>query len=111
MFNFHGHWVLVTKYRQLVLVLRKDILEDLRRIFSDVCENFEATWAEFDGAQDQVHLLITYRPKVAISRLVNSLKGVSSRLIRKKHDPTIERALWGGSLWSPSYFLIYTHIF
>lgn len=38
------------------------------------------------------------------SRLVNSLKGVSSRLIRKKHDPRIERALWGGSLWSPSYF-------
>ncbi len=60
---------------------------------------------EFDGERDPVHLLITYPPKVAISRLVNSLKGVSSRLIRKKHcPPPIERALWGGSLWSPSYF-------
>jgi putative transposase len=35
---------------------------------------------------------------------VNSLKGVSSRLIRKKNYPIIQQALWGGSLWSPSYF-------
>jgi len=34
---------------------------------------------------------------------VNSLKGVSSRLIRKKEYPSIQNALWGGSLWSPSY--------
>ena len=78
--------------------------EDLRAIFSDVCQDFEATLEECEGERDHVHLLITYPPKVAISRLVNSLKGVSSRLIRKQHDPSIERALWGGSLWSPSYF-------
>ena len=51
-----------------------------------------------------VHLLVTYTPKVAISHIVNSLKGVSSRLIRKKDYPSIRRKLWGKSLWSPSYF-------
>lgn len=101
-FNLHGHLVFVAQYRRLVFT--KEILEDLRTIFSDVCKDFEATLQEFDGERDPVHLLITYPPKVAISRLVNSLKGVSSRLIRQKHSPTIERALWGGSLWSPSYF-------
>ncbi len=101
-FNLHVHLVFVAKYRRLVFT--KEILEDLRAIFSDVCQDFEATLQEFDGEQDHVHLLITYPPKVAIARLVNSLKGVSSRLIRKKHYPSIERALWGGSLWSPSYF-------
>jgi putative transposase len=94
--------VFVAKYRRLVFT--KEILEALRTIFADVCQDFEATLAEFDGERDPVYLLVTYPPKVAISRLVTSLKGVSSRLIRKKHDPTIERALWGGSLWSPSYF-------
>ena len=79
-------------------------MEDWRTIFSDVCQGFEATWEEVDGERDYVHLLIIDPPKVAISHLVNSPKGVSSRLIRKKHDPSIERALWGGSLWSPSYF-------
>lgn len=51
-----------------------------------------------------MHWLITYTPKVAISCLVNRLKGVSSSLIRKKHYPTFEWALWGGNLWSPSNF-------
>ncbi|NHZ67305.1 IS200/IS605 family transposase, partial [Massilia sp. CCM 8694] len=38
------------------------------------------------------------------SNLVNSLKGVSSRMIRKKNYPSIRKKLWGGALWSPSYF-------
>jgi putative transposase len=40
----------------------------------------------------------------AVSVLVNSLKGVSSRMIRKKNYPCIHQKLWGGALWSPSYF-------
>ena len=76
----------------------------LQAIFLDVRRDLEATLKEFDGERDHVYLLITYPPKVAISRLVNRLKGVSSRLIRKQRYPSIERALWGGNLWSPSYF-------
>ena len=53
---------------------------------------------EFDGEEDHVHLLITYPSKVAISSLVNSLKGVSSRLIRKRGHPSIQKKLWGDSL-------------
>jgi len=41
---------------------------------------------------------------VSVSSLVNSLKGVSSRMIRKRHYPSIRKKLWGGALWSPSYF-------
>ncbi|MBR4605155.1 MAG: transposase [Lachnospiraceae bacterium] len=37
---------------------------------------------EFDGEEDHVHLLVNYPPKLAISSLVNRLKGVSSRLER-----------------------------
>lgn len=36
--------------------------------------------------------------------LVNSLKGVSSLMIRKKNYPSITKKLWGGALWSPSHF-------
>jgi hypothetical protein len=53
---------------------------------------------------EHVHLLVNYPPKVSVSSLVNSLKGVSSRMIRKKNDPGIRKKLWGGALWSPSYF-------
>jgi putative transposase len=47
---------------------------------------------------------VNYLPKVAVSNLVNSLKGVSSRMIRHKKYPSIRNKLWGGALWSPSYF-------
>jgi putative transposase len=93
---------LVTKFRKNVFT--KKILEDLEAIFNNVCSDFEASLIEFEGEGDHVHLLIEYPPKVAVSKLVNSLKGVSSRLIRKKEYLTIQRSLWGQSFWSPSYF-------
>ena len=101
-FNLHIHLVFVTKYRRSVFT--KAVLEDLKEIFASVCQDFEAELVEFDGEKDHVHLLIDYPPKVSISRLVNSLKGVSSRLIRKKRYACIQDKLWAGALWSPSYF-------
>ncbi|PIX80698.1 MAG: IS200/IS605 family transposase, partial [Piscirickettsiaceae bacterium CG_4_10_14_3_um_filter_44_349] len=101
-FNLHIHLVFVTKYRSDVFSDR--VLSDLEEIFKSVCLDFEAELVEFNGEHDHVHLLINYPPKVAISNLVNSLKGVSSRLIRKKKYPEIQRKLWGNMLWSPSYF-------
>jgi putative transposase len=101
-FAMHVHLVFVTKYRRGVFT--KTILNDLRTIFVNVCTDFEAELIEFDGEDDHVHLLVNYPPKVAISKLVNSLKGVSSYLLRKKNYPTITKKLWGNALWSPSYF-------
>ena len=69
-----------------------------------VCTDFEAELVEFDGEDDHVHLLVNYPPKVSVSALVNSLKGVSSRMIRKNNYSSIRKKLWGGALWSPSYF-------
>lgn len=101
-FVMHAHLVFVAKYRKTVFT--KPILEDLRDIFSKVCTDFEAELVEFDGEGDHVHLLVNHHPKVAVSVLVNSLKGVSSRLLRKKNYPSIKKKLWGDALWSPSYF-------
>ncbi|STZ13519.1 Transposase and inactivated derivatives [Moraxella caviae] len=101
-FNLHVHLVFVTKYRREVFT--KEILDELKIIFHGVCLDFESELVEFDGEDDHVHLLVHYPPKVSISKLVNSLKGVSSRRIRQKCYPSITKKLWGGALWSPSYF-------
>lgn len=92
----HVHLVFVTKYRRNVFT--KEILDDLRPLFAGVCTDFEAELVEFDGEDDHVHLLVNYPPKVAVSNLVNSLKGVSSRMIRKKNYPSIRDAL----IYSPT---------
>jgi putative transposase len=101
-FVMHVHLVFVTKYRRHVFT--KPILEELRRIFQSVCADFSAELVEFEGERDHVHLLVNYPPKISVSKLVNGLKGVSSRMIRKSGYPKIQQSLWGNSLWSPSYF-------
>ena len=95
-FMMHVHLVFVTKYRRGVFT--KEILDDLHAIFAKVCTDFEAELVEFDGEDDHVHLLVNYPPKVAVSKLVNSLKGVSSFLIRKKGYPSIQKKLWGNAI-------------
>lgn len=101
-FALHVHLVFVTKYRRGAFT--REVLEDLHTVFASVCADFEAELVEFDGEDDHVHLLVNYPPKIAISALVNSLKGVSSRMIRRRDYPAICKKLWGGALWSPSYF-------
>lgn len=69
----------------------------------EVCDSFGAELVEFNGDSDHVHLLVHYPPKVALSTLVNSLKGVSTRLLRKEYPAHIGNYLSGGRFWSPSY--------
>jgi putative transposase len=73
-------------------------------VMAQVCTDFGATLAEFNGEVDHVHLLAAYPPKVALSHLVNSLKGVSSRRLRQDFVGRINRAAMRGRFWSPSYF-------
>lgn len=100
-FLLHAHLVFVTKYRKAVF--NKSHLSTMHNIFSKICNDFEAQLVEFDGEKDHVHLLINYPPKISISKLVNSLKGVSSRKLRLEH-PDLLQHYWKGVLWSPSYF-------
>ena len=80
------------------------MLDDLRLIFANVCTDFESELIEMEGEHGHVHWLVNDPPKVAVSKLVNSLKGISSLMIRKNNDPIILKKLWGGALWSPSHF-------
>lgn len=102
-FNLHAHLVFTTKYRCGVLTDR--VREFLHPIMEKICMDFEAKLEAFDGEDDHIHLLVSYPPKVALSGLVNSLKGASSRLVRKQDFPEVAEVLWGNSFWSPSYFV------
>ena len=104
-FCLHAHLVFTTKRRGKVLTSAH--LERLRAIFASVCADFEAELREFNGESDHVHLLVNYPPKVRLSELVNSLKGVLSRLLKKEFPEIL--AFWSarksrGVLWTPSYF-------
>lgn len=101
-YNLHAHLVFTTKYRRGALT--DPILTRCEEIMADVCRDFGAELREFNGDTDHVHLLVHYPPTVTLSKLVNSLKGVSARYLRQEHDTHLRHYLSGGHLWSPSYY-------
>ena len=100
-FNLIVHLVFITKYRRNVIT--KDVQATLEASFNKICLDFEAQLQECNAEDDHVHLLVSYQPKTSISSLVNSLKGASSRIVRKQH-PEIRNKLWGNAFWSASYY-------
>ena len=82
-FALHTHLVFGTKYRHAVFADRHRTR--LKEIPREVYADFETELVEFNGENNHVHPLVNLPPKVALSKLVNSLKGVSSR--RAEHRP------------------------
>jgi putative transposase len=100
-FVMHVHLVFVTKFRKPLFSGKH--YDTMRLVFDRVLADFDARLVELDGERDHVHLLVNYPPKIPISRMVNSLKGVSSRILKKSH-PELRKFYWKNALWSPSYF-------
>lgn len=98
-YNLHAHLVFVTKHRRGVF--DDAMLKRCAEIMREVCGKFEVELREFNGEADHVHLLVHYPPKVALSKLINSLKGVSSRYLRAEYTGRIGM---GSAFWSRSYF-------
>ena len=97
----HAHLVFVPKYRRRVI--SKRVFAALEAAWQTVCGDFGCVLKEANYEGDHVHLLIEYPPKVALSTLVNSLKGVSSRRLRALKLPEVVAKLWGEHFWSPNY--------
>lgn len=100
-FALHAHLVFVTKYRKRVFT--SEALDILKEVMQKVCDDFGVELAAFEGEDNHVHLLVNYPPQIQLSKLVNSLKGVSSRMLRKQM-PSIANRYYKDVLWSPSYF-------
>jgi len=103
-YRLHAHIVLTPKYRRKVMTDR--VAADLRSSFEEVCGRFDVSLDAFETDQDHAHLLVTYPPKVALSRLVMSLKTISSMRVRSHGWPEVTKALRGDHFWSPSYAVV-----
>ena len=100
-FAIHAHLVFVTKYRKRVFT--SESLDILKEVMQKVCDDFGVELAAFEGENNHVHLLVNYPPQIQLSKLLNSLKGVSSRMLTQRM-PSIANRYYKNVLWSPSYF-------
>ena len=97
------HLVLVTKYRRKII--NQAILARLKEILGSTCDKWGSKLTDFNGEPDHVHLIIDFPPDVEISKLVNNLKTVSSRLIRKEFAPVINKVYSKPVFWTGAYFV------
>lgn len=95
------HLVIVTKYRYKVI--NRAIHQRLEQIFIDTCSKWECSVLELNCEADHLHVLLDVNPKVAPSRLINNLKTVSSRLIRKEFAKYLSSFYKKPVLWSIGY--------
>ncbi len=98
------HIVFVTKYRRKAL--SEVMLKRLEDIFCHLLENAGCRLVEFGGEADHVHLLIEAHPNIKPSRLVNTLKTISSRMLRKEFAEDLTKVYWKPALWHRAYCLI-----
>jgi putative transposase len=98
--NLKIHLVCVTKYQRKILTAES--LKVIEESTKEVARKMDFKILEFNGESDHVHFLIEYPPKLAISLIVNTLKGVSSRMYGKAGFPKPEGK---DALWNPSYFV------
>ena len=98
------HLVLTTKYRRRVLSAQ--MIDRLHEVFESLLNKWECKIIEFNGESDHVHLLFQYHPEIQLSKLVNSLKSVSSRKLRQEFLPELEKTYHKKKVvWNSSYFL------
>ena len=101
LYDIKYHFVWVTKYRYHVL--RGEIAERLRELLIQGCQARNMTIIEGHISKDHVHMLVSCPTDMAPSKIVQYLKGRSSKLIQEEF-PELKKKYWGQHLWGRGYF-------
>jgi len=100
----HAHLVFTTKYRKRVITSR--VFNILRAAMRKSASNLEVDIIAIEADRDHIHVMICYLPHLALSKIVQHLKGASSRRLRERRLPEVLKRLWGAAFWAPSYCVI-----
>ena len=100
-FDLEYHIVWTTKYRYKVLAGK--IAERARDIIRQSCNSMNVTIIKGSVGKEHIHLLVSCPPSISISKLVQQLKGKSSRLLLTEYKE-LKKRYWGQHLWSVGYF-------
>ncbi len=100
-YDIKYHIVWITKYRHKII--EPEIGKRLKELLLQGCASRELTVVRGHIDIDHVHLLLSCPPNLAISKIVQYLKGRSSRLLQDEY-PSLQKRYWGQHLWARGYF-------
>ncbi len=97
------HLVWATKRRRKALREEHE-REYCERLLRRAAEKYDVEVLAMEVDEDHVHAYVEIPPKMSVGKAVRVMKGLSAHYFFLKF-PGVRKRLWGGSLWSPSYFV------
>ena len=96
------HVIWCPKYRKSIL--EKEVATAIDKILDAVCMKHSWQIIAKEIQPDHIHLFLSIPPSIAVCDVVKILKGSSARKLFTEF-PILHKTLWGGHLWSPSYYV------
>ena len=90
-----------TKYRKQIM--RGDRALRVRAIARMVCSELRVEVLSGAVAKDHVHRLVSIPPQLAVSKLVQEIKGKSSYKLQREYE-SLRKEYWGQKMWARGYF-------
>lgn len=101
-YDIKYHIVWITKYRKVALTGK--IAKRARELIRMVCKNNEVEILAGHISKDHVHLLVSAPPHLSASKLVQYIKGYTSRKLQMEYKE-VNKQFWGQHLWARGYFV------
>ena len=107
-YDMQYHIVIVTKSRKPCI--NEQIQERLKKECPRLISMFGGSVTEIETDVDHVHILAELGPRYSVSDVMASLKGVTSRLIKRDYKDYLKGYFYGEdySFWSDSYYVATT---
>jgi putative transposase len=101
-YDIKYHFVWITKYRKRILMGPVGLR--LRELIREICRTYEIEILRGAVSADHVHVLLSCPPNLSPSKIMQYLKGKTSRKLMMdfKH---IQKQYWGRHLWARGYFV------
>ena len=96
------HIILVVKYRKKIFV-NNEIIERAKELMRKISTENDVEVINQECGDDHIHLMVSTKPTLQITKYINLLKGHSARALRKEFN--FSEQLYGDSLWSDSYYI------
>ena len=100
-YDIEYHVVWTTKYRYKVLTGK--IALRVREIIRQSCKSMNVTIIKGSVGREHIHLLISCPPSLAVSKILQQLKGKTSRVLLQEYKE-LKKRYWGQHLWASGYF-------
>ena len=100
-YDIKYHIVWITKYRKPIL--NKDIGMRIRELIRQICISLDVQIMKGHISRDHVHLMLSVPPYISVSKLIQSIKGRTSRKLLDEYK-SLKRLFWGQHLWARGYF-------